>query len=248
MNGAGWPWPRVFTHRCGGHLAPENTLEALEIADRFSTGVEFDVMLSGDDTPHLIHDETLERTTDGHGPVASTDDITLATLDASMGFDRFRGARIPRLDEAARQCRALALPVNLEIKPARGHDARTGATVAAQARKCWRGATLPPLLSSFSETALAAARDTAPELPRGLLVGTIPADWAERCARIGAVALHADAQHITRSEAAAIRQAGLSLVLYTENDPQRAEQLFNWGANAIITDRPDLLQRLTEHS
>ena len=209
MSAANWPWPRAFAHRCGGALAPENTLEAMKIAARFGVGIEFDVMLSGDDTPHLMHDETLERTTNGHGRMAETDDATLAGLDASMGFEPFRGARIPRLIDAARQCRTLGLAANLEIKPSHGSDERSGANIAALARQCWHGAALPPLISSFSEAALAASRDTAPELPRGLLVGAIPADWQARCMRIGAVSLHADARHITRSEAAAVRSTGL---------------------------------------
>lgn len=248
MSAANWPWPRLFAHRCGGTLAPENTLEALEIAARFGTGVEFDVMLSGEDTPHLMHDETLDRTTNGHGRVAEIDDVTLAGLDASMGFERFRGARIPRLIDAAHHCRALGLAVNLEIKPPHGRDTRNGARIAALARQCWHDCALPPLISSFSDAALSAARDTAPELPRGLLVGAIPEDWQERCMRIGAVSLHADARHITRREAAAVRSAGLWLVLYTENDPQRADQLFAWGANAIVTDRPDRVHTPSERS
>lgn len=241
MSTENWPWPRVFAHRCGGTLAPENTLEALNIAARFGCGVEFDVMLSGDDTPHLMHDESLERTTNGHGRMAETDDATLAGLDASMGFEPFRGARIPRLIDAARQCRTLGLAVNLEIKPSHGRDTLSGVRIAALARQCWHGAALLPLISSFSDAALVAARDTASEFPRGLLVERLPQDWLARCTRIGAVSLHADARHISRSEAAAVRSAGLWLVLYTENDPQRADRLFAWGANAIVTDRPDLL-------
>lgn len=241
MKSTDWLWPRIFAHRGGGTQAPENTLEAFAIAARHACGVEFDVMLSADGTPHLMHNETLERTTDGHGRLAEHSDATLARLDASRGFDAFRGVRVPRLAEAAARCRELGLGVNLEIKPARGAEARTGEVVARLARQAWQG-THPPLLSSFSEAALSAAREAAPELPRGLLVERLPDDWHARCARLGAVALHANVEFITPARIAAVKAAGLWLVLYTENDPQRAAQHFAHGADAIITDRPDLVR------
>lgn len=241
-----WLWPRIFAHRGGGTLAPENTLEAFAIAAHQACGVEFDVMLSADGTPHLMHDETLERTTDGHGRMAECSDAELARLDASRGFDAFRGSRVPRLAEAAARCRELGLSVNLEIKPARGVEALTGEVVARLARDLWRGMT-PPLLSSFSEAALSAAREAAPELPRGLLVERLPDDWQSRCARLGAVSLHADAQHTSPAQIAAVKAAGLWLVLYTENDPRRAARHFAHGADALITDRPDRVRAPAPH-
>lgn len=238
MKSTDWLWPRIFAHRGGGMLAPENTLEAFAIAARHACGVEFDVMLSADGTPHLMHDDALERTTDGHGRLADHSDAVLARLDASRGFDAFRGARVPRLTEAAARCRELGLGANLEIKPARGAAARTGEVVARLARDLWRGMT-PPLLSSFSEAALSAAHEAAPELPRGLLVERLPDDWQSRCARLGVVSLHADVQHTSPAQIAAVKAAGLWLVLYTENNPRRAALHFAHGADALITDRPD---------
>src|SRR2546422_6860489 len=68
-----WPHPRVVCHRGGGALAPENTLAGIRKAAATGFGgVEFDVMLSADKVPLLIHDETLERTTDGRGAVSAT--------------------------------------------------------------------------------------------------------------------------------------------------------------------------------
>ncbi|HRC61180.1 MAG TPA: glycerophosphodiester phosphodiesterase family protein, partial [Candidatus Propionivibrio aalborgensis] len=79
----GWTLPRVFAHRCGGALAPENTLAGLRMAAAMGCrAVEFDVMLSADSSPWLIHDETLERTTNGAGRVCDTSDDALRKLDA----------------------------------------------------------------------------------------------------------------------------------------------------------------------
>src|SRR6266545_5338922 len=99
-----WPYPRVVGHRGGGALAPENTLAGIRMAAAMGFGgVEFDVMLSVDGVPVLIHDETLERTTDGRGAVADTPYDALTRLDAGSWFDaRFRGERIPSFELAGK--------------------------------------------------------------------------------------------------------------------------------------------------
>lgn len=235
-----WPYPRVFSHRCGGALAPENTLEGLDFAARYRVGVEFDVMLSKDGTPYLIHDETLERTTSGAGRVAETGDAVLDTLDAGVGFvPRGSRVRLPRLVEAAARCIELSLAANIEIKPSAGAEAATGAVVAQLAGELWQGVAIPPLLSSFSPVALEAAREAAPALPRGLLVKRLPDGWLRLCGRLGVIAVHVNSRRITRTQVAAVHAAGLRVVIYTENDATRAARFFEWGADCIITDRPD---------
>src|SRR5207244_10430546 len=92
-----WPHPRVIAHRGGGALAPENTLAGLRLAKALGFGaVEFDVMLSADGVPVLMHDETLERTTDGRGAVAATSYAALAALAAGGRFGpKFKGEPVP---------------------------------------------------------------------------------------------------------------------------------------------------------
>ena len=76
-------YPRIIAHRCGGALAPENTLAGLRVAARLGCrGVEFDAMLAADGVPVLIHDETLERTTSGLGRVTDSESAQLIRLDA----------------------------------------------------------------------------------------------------------------------------------------------------------------------
>lgn len=238
-----WPLARVLTHRCGGALAPENTLAGLEVAAALGCGgVEFDVMLSASGTPVLIHDETLERTTDGQGAVAATVDERLRALDAGSWYSpRFAGERIPFLDECAEHCQRLGLTVNLEIKPAAGHEALTGRVAALAAARLWSQAPVLPILSSFSEVALEAAAKVAPQLPRGLLVEAVPPDWQARCQRLGAVSLHARSGDFDRAAVVAARAAGLWFVTYTVNDPSLAAMLFDWGVDCVITDRPDVI-------
>ena len=235
-----WRYPRLIAHRCGGALAPENTLAGLRIAARLGVkAVEFDAMLSGDGVPVLIHDENLARTTNGSGQVAETALAELQGLDAGRHHHpAFAGESVPTLAAALALCDALKLAVNLEIKPAAGQETITGATVAALAATCAPRAGL--ILSSFSTAALAAAREMAPELPRALLVEAIPADWVDQLRQQGCTALHAHAPQLDPARAGTVLAAGFPIACYTVNDPLEAQRLYALGVAAIFSDRPDL--------
>lgn len=229
-----WPYPRIVAHRGGGALAPENTLGAIRLgASMGFRGVEFDVMLAGDGTPVLIHDETVDRTTDGRGEVSKMRYSELAL------FKNRNDEKIPTYEEAVALCRALGLWANVEIKPAKGHERATGEAVARMTRELWRGAPLGPLLSSFSIEALQAAREATPELPRGWLVGKVPDDWRETMKRLGCVALHCNFQALNGKLAADIHEAGYAILLWTVNDPAEARGLLAIGANCLVTDALD---------
>lgn len=229
-----WPYPRIVAHRGGGALAPENTLGAIRLgASMGFRGVEFDVMLAGDGTPVLIHDETVDRTTDGRGEVS-----TMRYSELSL-FKNRNGERIPTYEEAVALCRSLGLWANVEIKPAKGHEKATGEAVARMTQELWRGAPLGPLLSSFSIEALEAAREAAPGLPRGWLTGKVPAVWRDTMKRLGCVALHCNFQALNGKLAADIHEAGYAILLWTVNDPAEARGLLAIGANCLVTDALD---------
>ena len=229
-----WPYPKIVAHRGGGALAPENTLGAIRKgASMGFKGVEFDVMLTADALPIIIHDETLERTTNGRGQVPLMKYSELVSLDAG------KGERIPTFEEAARLCRELGVWANVEIKPAKGHERATGLAVSLLARDLWRGAALPPVLSSFSIVALEAAQEAVPELPRGYLVKKIPDDWRATMQRLGCVALHCNCESLTQALAAEIHGAGYSIALWTVNEPAEGQRLLRMGADCLITDALD---------
>ncbi|MBI4290456.1 MAG: glycerophosphodiester phosphodiesterase [Betaproteobacteria bacterium] len=237
-----WPHPRIVAHRGGGTLAPENTLAAIRKSRSLGfAAVEFDVMLAADGVPVLIHDETLERTTTGSGPVARMDSGSLAHLDAGRWFaPEFTGETVPLFAEAAALCIELCLWTNVEIKPAKGAERATGRAVAALAAELWRNAPSAPFLSSFSVEALEAARETAPSLPRALLMGEISREWRERLAALACVSLHCDYRKVTLKQVESVREAGYALLCYTVNEVETARRLFAWGVDAIFTDRLDL--------
>jgi glycerophosphoryl diester phosphodiesterase len=128
---------------------------------------------------------------------------------------------------------------NIEVKPMPGRERDTGAAVALDAQTLWRGADVPPLLSSFSESALAAARDAVPELQRALLVDRIPHDWQTRLAHLECVALDSDYRELDAGIVAAAHAAVYKVLTYTPNDPQIVARLVGWDVDCIITDAID---------
>ncbi len=238
------PLPSIIGHRGAAGHAPENTLASIRTAATLGAAwVEFDAMLTGDGEIVLIHDERVDRTTDGNGRVAAMDLAVLRRLDAGSWFDpKFAGERIPTLGEAAALLADLGLGANVEIKPASGHERATGRAVGEFLANEWPEGLLAPILSSFSEEALDAARLAAPNVPRGLLVGRVPADWRGRLERLGCAGIHCAQKQLRPDQAEAILTAGIRLLAYTVNDADRARTLLGWGVEAVFTDYPDRLR------
>jgi glycerophosphoryl diester phosphodiesterase len=237
-NSLPWPYPQYIAHRGGGRLAPENTLAAMETGAAHGFRMfEYDVKLSKDDVLILLHDDDVDRTTDGHGPALGKTFAELSALDAgSWHSPAFAGQRIPTLEDVARYTLAQGIASNVEIKPCPGREADTGTAVALAVSRLWKGATMPPLVSSFSEEALAAAHVAAPLLPRALLVEKIPSDWHDRLVQHDCVALNVNQKDVTQQLVRAVHDAGYRLSAWTVNDPQRARLLLDWGVDAIFTD------------
>lgn len=243
MTRAAWPYPRHIAHRGAGKLAPENTLAAFRHGASFGYRMfEFDVKLSGDGRPVLLHDATLDRTTNGQGRADALTLGEIAMLDAgSWHSPAYAGEPVPTLAAIARYTRANGYMANIEIKPVPGAEWRTGAAVALDAQALWAGSDVLPLLSSFSEDALEAARKAAPGLPRALLLDKLPTDWLERLRRLDCVALDANHRELSAAVIQAAHAAGFRVACYTVNDPARAAELLGWGLDALITDAVDLI-------
>jgi len=243
-----WPYPRLIAHR-GGCLAPENTLPAFaEAAWRGYRAIECDVTLTADGIPVLFHDETLERTAGGIGPVAAATWAELATLDAGAWFHpRFSGTRIPTLEQAISTWQKLGLQALIELKVNPGQDpALLGRVVATIVGKLWCGE--PPVFISFDGKALAAAAAIAPAIPRALVLGTPwlesnpwPEDWRQQMEAARATALDFDHSLMTRERVAELHAAGVPVVTWTVNDPDRAAELLAWGVDGVTTDAIDLI-------
>lgn len=234
--------PRIIAHRGSPKAAPENTLASFRQAAREGAKwVEFDVVLTADGRPVIFHDDALDRTTDGAGLVGDTPFDILRDLDAGSWFSRaFAGEMIPTLEEALDLFAELGLGFNMEIKPTAGREQETAAVALATAR-AWDGPV--PLVSSFSRTAVATAKEIQPDWPRGILFDRVAENWRETADKLGVVSIGANHRHLSREIVAAVHDTGRKVTAYTVNDEARASLLFSWGVDALFSDVPgDLLK------
>lgn len=240
IDAATWPYPRWIAHRGAGQLAPENTLAAFRLGHAHGYRMfECDVRLSADGVPFLLHDDVLDRTTDGKGGVAGLDWPALSRLDAgSWHSPGFRGEPLASLQAVLFFCEAQDCALNVELKPTPGTEFETGVVVARTLQRDWRGR-LPPLLSSFRIEALRGAQEGAPALPRALLIERLEPDCVDLALGLGCVAVVAHHALITARFEAWLRSAGLAVLAYTVNDDAEAWRLRQIGVHGLITDRVD---------
>ena len=171
-----WPYPHIVAHRGGGKLAPENTLAAIDTGARYGhTMIEFDAKLSKDGQIFLLHDDNLERTSNGWGVAGELAWNDLLKVDAGSWYSgEFKGEPLP-------------------------------------------------------------------ELPRGLLLDEWRNDWRELTARLGCVSIHLNHKLLDEARVASLKAAGLHILVYTVNKPQRAAELLRWGVDSICTDAIDVI-------
>ncbi|MEX0759632.1 MAG: glycerophosphodiester phosphodiesterase [Tistlia sp.] len=232
--------PSVIGHRGAARHAPENTLAGLRTAAaQGAPWVEFDVMLTADGTAVLHHDDTLLRTTGLERAMAELAYPDLAALEAGSWFGAgFAGEPVPTLEEALACLGALGLGANVEIKPTPGREVETARVAARILQRAWPAGLPQPLLSSFKRASLAALKESAPELPRGLLAEALPDDWRQAVDALSCVTVHLWRKKLTRSAVETVKAAGFGLAVYTVNDPEEAVACRAWGADSIITDDP----------
>lgn len=254
VTSTNWPYPRWVAHRGAGKLAPENTLAAFRVGAAHGYRMfECDVKLSADGVPFLMHDATLNRTTNGRTKLGLAASAVggdhpwneLAQLDAGSWHSRvFAGEPLASFENIARFCLANGYFLNIEIKPTPGLERRTGEVVAQHAARLWQGAATPPLLTSFYPEALEGARAAQPELPRGLLLDTLWMGWLETALTLDCVAVVCNYALWDKSNVAQAKSAEFRCLSYTVNDEWVAQRLIDLGTDGLITDRVDLFSPL----
>ncbi len=236
-----------IAHRGASAIAPPNTLAAFRRAAQLGAdGVELDVHLSADGVPVVIHDFTVDATTDGTGRVGEMPLAALKELDAGSRFDpAFAGERIPTLEEVFTEVGGRLL-INVELKSMPGNDyPGLEAAVAALIRR--HDLTAQVLVSSFNPFALRRFRREMPEVPIGFLYETAPLSRAARLAA-AVVGLRPHAVHpwwgmITPQTVRRAHARGRRVVAWTVDDPAAMARLAEWGVDAIITNHPDRMPR-----
>jgi glycerophosphoryl diester phosphodiesterase len=241
--------PLRFAHRGASARAPENTLAAFREAVRLGAdAVECDVQLCRDGVPVILHDETVDRTTDGRGAVGRLGLADLKRLDAGAWFaTRFRGERIPTLEETLDYARGRC-GLNLEVKCADGgrrapEAADPRAAAAAVARTLRRSPFRDYLvLSSFSAEMVLALRAALPRARLGLLVSRSLRGFRALHRRAGLHALHPHVRLAGRRGLRQVRDLGLRVYFWTVNDAALARRLLLAGCDGLMTDDPALFE------
>lgn len=231
--------PFAIAHRGASGTAPENTRAAAIRARTLGCRwIEVDVQLAADSIPVVIHDHTLERTTNGHGPVAMATAAQLNALDAGRWFaPTFAGESIPTLARMVQTCQDLSLGLNIELKPAPGTDAQTARAVAATIESTKQAI----LVSSFSHAALGAFHASAPGIPLGAVYRAAPRDADLRRLGVPVHSIHIASRAFTRADVERLTAAGFRVLSYTVNEADRGRQLSSWGVAAVFTDYPERL-------
>lgn len=236
-----WPYPRWIAHRGAGQLAPENTWAAFERGAQAGYRMfECDVRQSADGVWFLMHDDTLERTTNGQGLAHLQPWSALCALDAGAWHSaEHTGQTLPTLHDLLTLAKPRAWMLNLELKPPVnpemawqwGHD--LGQWL------CQHQDSAQHLVTSFSSDALAGLATTAPHMQRGHLFeawseSTLKQTLALGCNTVVLAHRAWEPEHLQR-----VRAAGLWAVAYTVNEPGDAQRLWAMGLDALITDRVD---------
>ena len=238
--------PVIFAHRGASAHAPENTLAAFELAHTEGTdAIEVDTKLTADGQVVVLHDQTLERTTDGTGPVAQKTLAELRALDAGSTFsEKFRGERIPLLEEVFESL-GKKLFINVEMTSySTALDGLVG-KVCELVRKC--GLEERILFSSFVAANLRKAGQLLPNVPRGLLAAK---RWKGAWARSFGfsfgdyVALHPYFTDVDAREVQRVHRLKRRIHVWTVDCPEAIASLSAWGADGIFTDDPALALRV----
>lgn len=236
---------KLCGHRGVASLAPENTLAGLEKAHQLGLEwVEIDVQLTKDEKVVVIHDEKVNRCTNGKGKVRKYDWEQLARLDAGGWFGaEFAGQHVPRLRDYLARARELGIRVNIELKI---YDKDNPARLCRKVSKLIdkHGFDKAGLLfSSFEPDCLRYLQVLQPEIPRALLVEHIPDDWQTRLEQLDCAALHCNYRYLSREQAEAVKAAGYRLHCYTANHPDKVKDFPAWGVDMIFTDKPQDYQQ-----
>jgi len=237
--------PTLFAHRGASAFAPENTLAAFELAiHQHADAIEFDVKLTADNQVIVIHDATVDRTTNGKGLVSKFDLRTIKSLDAGQHFDdAFSGEKIPTLNEVMEQI-AGRIFLNIEITNYATPTDDLPRQIANIIRDNFYNDQI--LFSSFNPITLLKIRNLLPDFPLGYLTTT---GFLGRISRLifGNIipyhAIHPEVKDTDRKLIKKYHLSGCRVHTYTVNDYQTMVNLFQWNVDGIFTDNIPLAQK-----
>lgn len=212
-------------HRGAAGLEPENTLRSFRrsVAEG-ADAIELDLRLTRDGSLVVLHDATVDRTTDGSGPVADM------TLDEIRQLNAGLGERIPTFEEVLE---ATELPIYAEIKAIEAAEP----LAALIGRRRLAGRVVP---ISFAPEALRRVKLSLPDLPVGLILsGDSPG--LDEARSVNASLVSPQAAYLNAAKVEGCRRAGFRVTAWTVNESQEMRRMLGLAVDGIVTDRPDLL-------
>ena len=236
------PW--VIAHRGASGYAPENTMAAFRRAVNMGASfIETDLQLTRDARLVAMHDSTVERTTNAHGPVKEYSLADLRQLDAGSWFDpKFAGEKIPSLEEIMAFAKEADVVFYLEVKPAVTWGVEH-ALVSALRRL---GEAARAAVLSFDSNALANVRRLDRTFICGYLFDTPSPNALAEATRIGARQLAPHYKLLTKELVAAAHGSHMQVVTWAINDPDEMRTALATGVNGIMTDYPDRLTKVID--
>ncbi len=241
--------PPVIAHRGVSAQAPENTLAAFAKARQMGLNwVEFDVMLAATGEAIVIHDDHLERTTNGKGHIINCAYHYLKTLDAGSWFDPvFSDQHIPLLEEVLYLLHSQHLAANLEIKPFPGQEGMIAQRIFEVLQQNTAQLPSPLLISSFSPVVLKNVRKISTSAVLGMLVDEWQEDWQNFCSETQCTSVNINHMLLNPARVNEIKEKGYLLLAYTVNNIQRAQELLSWGVDAIFSDCSEAILTGLQH-
>lgn len=244
-----WRSPLIFAHRGASAHAPENTLSAFELAIQEKADViEMDAKLSADEQVVIIHDQTVDRTTDGFGRIKDFPLAALRKLNASAHFSDFLGKEyIPTLEEVIENFRG-RIRFNIElsnyISPLDSLPVKVATLID------YFGIGDQVLVSSFHPIPLIRFHRLLPNIPIGFLARRGIAGALSRSS-LGRSLVPYQALHIEKSDVSPklilnAHRLGSRVHAYTVNEPLEIANLFSLGVDGIITDQPLIARQILE--
>lgn len=236
----------LIAHRGASGHAPENTLIAVRRAiEMRAEMVEVDILLSKDGIPVLLHDPSLDRTTNGKGVVSDLTVDELKLLDAGSWFDiQFAGEQIPTVDELLTLCMG-KMALNLEIKTQAVTDILEGGVVEKVVELVRKhGMERKVILSSFDPRAIIQLKAIAPDIAGAILYDSSlynNAHPVDIVAKLGADAFNCNWRQVRASLVDSLHQAGVQVNVYTVNADTLMHKMLDMGVDGIFTDYPDVL-------
>ena len=230
---------KIFAHRGASAYAPENTLEAFRLAmEQGADGIELDVQMTKDGELVVIHDETIDRVSNGNGAVRDYTLEELKQFSVSNHFEQYPDVKIPTLREVLELIKPGTMEINIELKTGIYWYPQIEQKVLELVKE--EGMEERIIYSSFNHYSVQKIRELSPEAETAYLIGDVMLDVADYTRNTGIKGLHPALFHVKMADfLKEYKESGIALRVWTVNDKDQIRWLIDEGVDAVITNYPD---------